>query len=356
MNWELNADNLVNHRFQAYRSAGRVASRKDRDELWFFSPSDCEEILLRSDTFSAKRSGTRDIARSTGLGRMAEFFDDWLMYRDDDLHRHIKREILHDLRKRFSSSPFYPTESIEYQFIQTGDVLRDFVRPYVMRSLSNFFGIDVNTYSQLMDLVEPSIKLLGREDVDRDDLLSADSLLQEGIGLCETLVEECSFAKDIHEHMSKWTQESNATNVLANLVVDGAHPTISALATELLHAYSILGRQSRRSLETSFYRDAPFQYIARRALVDCSVNGIWIPQGKRVIACIGQCGRSDRPHLVFGAGRHACPGKAIAVAIVKSGVFLFGRLVHDIAPFVLTGEWSKSIGYHSLAKLKLEFV
>lgn len=110
---KLNRINLIWDRYATYTSAGSSAERLDRPEVWFFRPTDCRAILTDS-RFSARRGGASEKARKRGFLELADFLDDWLMFRDDDIHKTNKKIALRAIADQKKKNWFFKEDFADF--------------------------------------------------------------------------------------------------------------------------------------------------------------------------------------------------------------------------------------------------
>lgn len=71
-------------------------------------------------------------------------------------------------------------------------------------------------------------------------------------------------------------------------------------------------------IERALRHEAPVQCTRRIAVVDLVVGGVPVPRGAAVWVMLAAAKRSpSAPPATFGAGPHACPGAALAVALAR---------------------------------------
>ncbi len=81
------------------------------------------------------------------------------------------------------------------------------------------------------------------------------------------------------------------------------------------------------AVEEMIRYDAPLQLFERTAVRDAEIGGVTVPSGQKIAALLGSAnrdpaafadpdrfdvGRSDNPHIGFGAGIHYCLGAPLA--------------------------------------------
>lgn len=353
MTGKLTKENILSNRYELFAECGRSAQRLDKSEVWFFQGEDCRSIL-RSSTFTAKRSGASSKVREFGCTALAKFFDEWLMFRDDEFHRTVKPIVgkwLSALAAKFEGCTI-PHLDLSGRF----DVVSEFALPFTMESFARFFGVEKTTFDAVVNYTDLGISILGDEEVNQETAHAANDAIIIAKNLVSRLAETHESVRQIYTSLVNVVDRDSAENILLNVAADGVHPTIAALGSELLlqmpqlHTigplHAIESRDSPR--DSFFYQEAPFQYIARIAEADQIVGGVDVQKGGRVVACIAQCARSGDAGLVFGAGRHSCPGSQIALRIVADGCRAFRELVGSSSLTLLSTDWQKSIGYRAL--------
>lgn len=109
-----------------------------------------------------------------------------------------------------------------------------------------------------------------------------------------------------------------------------------------------------QAMREAISKAAPVNYALRRfPLRDLHVGGHTIPRGETVVLSLRSAnedpGRGDRRDVVFGHGRHACPGSGIAAMEVAASVrAVFGRYPHiglrvDPADLRLKDSWATQV-------------
>jgi cytochrome P450 len=113
-------------------------------------------------------------------------------------------------------------------------------------------------------------------------------------------------------------------------------------------------REDRALLPTAIEElmrfDSPLQLFERTAIEDVEIGGVTVPRGQKIAALLGAAnhdpavfadpetldvGRTDNPHISFGAGVHFCIGAPLARVELQAS---FGALLERTSSLELGGE------------------
>lgn len=325
------------------------SSRRGGDETWFFEPEACREILRRND-FSARRSSAGSRFADAPSSELAEFFGGWLMYSEGARHRSLRAlaaKALRRLQGRFEA-PTAEHGAAPRAF----DLVADYCIPFVWNRSARLFEVSESQRRLWLPHLTLLCSLPGIAHPSREQLsLATDSLrilrasidASGGFGLLSVLQDEARGTWD----------RATLIDLSINLVGDGFHPTVAALATELwLRSRETPAKVTSGSLR--FHEDPPFQYIARTARCDTQVSDALVRRKERVVACVAAANRAQldrktasRP-LTFGLGRHNCVGRVFAEQCLTDGVSEFERWSGRRDLFFQEPVWIDSAGYRAM--------
>lgn len=346
----LDEANLLDDRYAVYELHRPYAARIDRDELWFFEPADCRSIL-DSPCLSSKRSRLAQRAEMAGFPIVGEFFRQWLMYTDGDEHLTRRSAVTRALRRVLTGTIIQPPQ---INLGATFELVGEYCEPFVWSVLPQLLGLSVEEQEFWKPRVELLVGLPGTEESDLEALRMANLALNE---LHEFLKRRpCLLLSLLTDTLGEGTDPVALANLAINVVGDGIHPTIAALATEILHHLAKDTTPNR----FAFHRDPPFQFAARLVSSDTAIGGVGIQKGRRVVACLAAANRrasveATQLPLTFGHGRHACVGRAHAERCVESGMSTFTELTHGTtATTIEEPQWIKSIGYRMIHTLRIK--
>ena len=116
--------------------------------------------------------------------------------------------------------------------------------------------------------------------------------------------------------------------------------------------------------------DPPLQLFERTATADVELGGVTVAQGQKIAALLGagnhdpavfeqpdalDVGRTDNPHISFGAGVHFCIGAPLARVELQAS---FGALLSRTSSLELAGEARRRPEFviRGLAELPLALV
>ena len=218
---------------------------------------------------------------------LSDFFSHWLMYDDGDVFLRRKK-----LVSKFVSMPSPERLGDFAREICAGlqgdfDIVSEFVNPYVDASIQKSFSIYEPDFSFLKSRVDRLVAIPGHERLTAEIVRSAEMALSEA--------RQYFCSRPDHIFMRIFGEENapddatTAADLAITLFGDGAHPTASALATELW--LTLTNHRTPYPGAFLFLQDTPFQYIARTAVVDTNISGVAIPRGQRVVACIAHANR-----------------------------------------------------------------
>lgn len=342
----LNEAGLLASRYDVYESHRPFAARVDRQELWFFEPADCRSILESTD-LSSKRTGLAQRAETAGFPLVGEFFRQWLMYTDGEEHLARRSAVVRTLRRVLSESNI---QIAQVALGETFDLIEEFCEPFVWSVLPQLLGLTMAEREFWRPRVEALVGLPGTEESDIEALQCADIALRE---LHEFVkVHPCRILSLLRDALGENTNSVALANLAINIVGDGIHPTIAALATEIFNHVSMGGKASR----VSFHQDPPFQFAARLASRETKIGDVRINAGRRVVACLAAANRNSGSYLplTFGHGRHSCVGRAHAEKCIASGMTAFTELTKGTAKLIEEPRWIKSIGYRMIETLRIQ--
>lgn len=324
----------------------------DRSETFFVEPEACREILRRRD-FSARRASAGLRLASAPTQELAQFFGSWLMYSEGPRHRDLRSLATKALRRLQFGLEGAPARTGTAP--QAFDLVADYCRPFVWDRSAHLFGVPESQRQLWFTHLTLVCSLPGIARPTKEQLsLATDSLraLRKSIGANSSFGLLCVLQD---EARGTWDR-STLVDLSINLVGDGLHPTVAALATELWLRSGVTGSNSR---SLRFHEDPPFQYIARTAERDTRVAGSDVGRQERVIACIAGANNAQsvgsdtsRP-LTFGLGRHVCIGRAIAERCILDGVSEFEKWIGSDDLVFQQPEWVDSVGYRAIKSCRV---
>jgi cytochrome P450 len=346
----LSEANLLLDRYRVYEEHRPCARRIDRDELWFFEPSDCRS-LLESPDLSSRRTGLAVRAESAGFPLVGEFFRQWLMYTDGDEHLKRRSAVVRGLKEILTEASIQPPQM---ELGSTFELVEDFCDPIVWSILPQLLGLAAEEGEFWRPRVEQLVGLPGTEESDVQALEKADLALRELHEFLKT--HPCRLLSILATTLGQSAQSVTLANLAINVVGDGIHPTSAALATEV---FLQLSQNRNTGMTSGFHADPPFQFAARVADCATAIRGFPIEAGQRVVACLAAANRNSNVKknelpLTFGYGRHACVGRAHAERCIELGLGLFGKLTAGRARLDGEPRWIKSIGYRMIESLNIE--
>lgn len=352
MKRDFSAASILAHRYDVYVEQAPAGLRVDKEEFWFFTPAACKQILS-SPSFSSERTDLLSRLQRAGVPALAEFFANWMMYRDGTEHTDRRRAAVAALKH--VTVPADPGTALTLPGDgRELDLVAHFAEPFAWRFMCRAFGVPEDVAHRWHELVGLVCSVPGLISPSAEALLAIEAAL---IRLRSEVTARSDFRLQVLvKGAAGGRLNGNAlADLVINLLGDGVHPTSAALASEVHARIALDPSTAGRDDSFCFYREAPFQYVARSSREALEVEGIDIHQGARVVACIGAAAcetiwGTDNPPLTFGFGRHSCPGRRLAEACVKDGLARFsawasGRTLRFDQP-----EWVDSIGYRAMAR------
>ncbi|HEX8127057.1 MAG TPA: hypothetical protein VF548_15890 [Allosphingosinicella sp.] len=352
MSRDFSAATILAHRYDVYVEQAPAGRRSDKDEFWFFTPSACKQILSAA-SLSSERTDLLLRLQRAGVPALAEFFANWMMYRDGIEHAGRRRTAVAVLKQIIDCSHpgtviTMPNDGREL------DLVAHFAEPFAWRFMCNAFGVPQDVEHCWHELLGLVCSVPGMVNPSTEALLPIEAAL---IRLRSEVTAQSDFRLKflVEEAASDWPDETALVDLVINLLGDGVHPTSAALASEVHARFARDPSAARRGDSFYFHREAPFQYVARTSREALEIDGIEIHQGTRVVACIGAAAcetiwsTNNRP-LTFGFGRHSCPGRRLAEACVKDGLVSFSRWASGRTLQFDQPEWVASIGYRAMAR------
>lgn len=346
---KFNEKQLLKDRYALYQKLENGSKRVDKCEYWFFEPEVCRKIL-KSDNFSSKRGSSSQFAREAEANELAKFFDNWLMFRDDELHTKLRRASVCSFIRRTKQN-WLP--KIEIGVNPNENLLESFAKPFVLEMFSSFFQIEKTKFEEIIAGISPAISILGSQDTNPAEYLDAQKQLLQAKKSIIELTKTSDFLCYFLNQVCSICDRDTAIDVILNFIADGVHPTVAGLSSELMNLFCS-SDEFHNVDEVTFFKDAPFQYVARKVEEDCRLENVALRRGERVIACIGHLSKEGHKDFAFGFGKHACPGRALAETTIREGKKYFISKL-NIEKYSLGNiDWLPSVGYRALIDLRLE--
>jgi len=352
MSCDFSAANILAHRYDVYAEQAPAGRRADKDEYWFFTSAACKQILS-SASLSSERTDLIVRLQRAGVPALAEFFSNWMMYRDGVEHTDRRRRAAAALAQVSCSAD----PEIAFTLPRDGrelDLVAHFAEPFAWRFMCRAFGVPHDFQDDWHGIVGLVCSVPGLVSPSTEALLPIEAAL---IRLRSQVTERADFRLKllVGEAAGDRLDGTALTDLVINLLGDGVHPSSAALATEVHARFANNPRVVGRQESFRFHREAPFQYIARTSREPLEIDGVEIGGGTRVVACIGAAAReaiwgSDNSPLTFGFGRHSCPGRLLAEACVRAGLASFSAWARDRPLHFDQPEWLGSIGYRAMAR------
>jgi hypothetical protein len=343
-------------RYAVYSANFPSARRTDADETWFFSRAAAQEILASSDQFSSQRARLTRSLLERDEAELAAFYERWLMYSDGAAHKRRRVAVGEALLRAQSLDLAGLDVSWVAHLPDPFDLTKDYASPLVWHALPLMLAIPDSAVPLWKLCIPPLTALPGQQPLDEVSIYNAKDALQD---LRRDVLKGAAgpLFDALREVLSSEQDSHLAVDLAINVVADGIHPTIAALAAEIwLRIRDDEQIPPSARTQCRFHEEAPFQYAARVATEPVQLDGVPINPGERVVACLGRTAESQpvgvRP-LTFGHGVHACPGRGIAENVVLFGThLLFTSFARPVR--VLDGPvWKESIGYRMIEQLML---
>lgn len=343
----LDEKSLLADRYLVYERNRPFSRRDDRDEIWFFEPADCRAIL-DSPNLSSQRSGLANRLERAGFHLLSDFFRQWLMYTDGAAHNSRRSAVVRALRQ-IAPDPIVARSPISNQ--TEFDLIGDFCEPYVWCVLPRLLGLTTEEREFWRPRIAPLVALPGNDNPDIQLMRTAELGLKD---LHQSLLSKpCRLLLLLNSDLGPSIE---TTNLAINVIGDGIHPTIAALASEIFLRLSPTRSRGVGSSHLLFHYDPPFQFAARLATDRTDIREIRVETGQRVVACLGAANRASdgQPPMTFGYGRHACVGRAHAERCIQSGLAAFTEWIAGRTLQVGEPRWTKSIGYRMIEALEIQ--
>lgn len=363
MNRFFDATDIERDRFGTYKRSAPVARRRDRDELWIFSPTLCRAALQSSDLTSTRDRLAAQADRA-GCIKLARFFRRWLMYSDGEYHRAIREAVLSALRTVSPACQETVTDETIPAFapnMENFDLVCDFAGPWVWNRLPYELGLTKIEAQYWQPRIDCIVSLPGATAITAESLHAGETALAELHEYMRTQEPANRLLCDVRIGAPDDISEDELRDVVINVVGDGVHPTIAGLSITILEwlkrTDSTISSADFASIVIAKY--APFQYVARRALRNVSIGPATVVEGERVVLCVGAAEYSEEnrddslPRLEFGHGRHACIGRRIALNTIASGLDRLRSLSNAKWTSVGDAEWLNSLGYLALQRCRI---
>jgi len=142
-----------------------------------------------------------------------------------------------------------------------------------------------------------------------------------------------------------WDDEQVAA--AAGLLFQARDATAALIGAALLAEQAPVDRDAAASIEWALRHDAPVQCTRRTAVVDVQLGGVTVPRGAPVwvVVAAAEEGPPSQP-ATFGAGPHACPAAAHAVAVACGVLTVLRTDAWQLVP-------GQPVGYEPRPNLRL---
>ncbi|MBX3490319.1 hypothetical protein [Parvibaculum sp.] len=353
---EFTEERILEDRFAVYSQQRPWSKRDDRDEIWFFEPSDCRG-LLESEALSSRRTGLADRVEQMGFPSLGRFFRQWLMYTDGDEHRHFRNAVVRALKRDDAETE---VEKVEFATTSQFELIKDFCEPYVWRVLPRILGLSREESEFWQPRIAILVALPGMENAGPAEANAAETSLLEIQNYLRST--PCFLLSNLKREIGEVSDEVVLFNLVINVIGDGIHPTIAALGSEIYIRMLSGFKADILPNELAFHQQAPFQFAARVANCQTSWKDVRIEAGQRVVACIGaanQIQATNSPSglpMTFGHGRHACIGRGYADKCVRSGYQVFVEATNGNAQLVGEPRWKRSLGYRMIEEQRIRVI
>lgn len=305
--------------------------------------------MLRHPLLISNRDGLAAALSRLVDSRIADaFYRQWLMYMDGEAHEVWRTRFTRAASIRSATPAALPLPGIEdaaKRFIQAGQAsITDFcIRPFVIRAVSQFAGIQTATLEYGYALLAPVLTLLHGRDCNPCDVTQVRHSL-EGWPLFLAAVrrEACGVEEGLIPSFLTGADSLQAVGVGLLPLIDVVDPIISLCGALAMHRVSQVGASSLMTsgaLVREMVRlHSPFLVCNRTAVGKLEdVPDMPCSPGDRVTLLIAAANRDPRVFedpdvliggrarapLSFGLGTHSCPGRPWSMAVLEQFCFQF---------------------------------
>lgn len=382
-------EEVLYDRYTAFNKYRKISPFYD-DELASHIILKFDDVMttLRSTSVSSNRKKQQfDKIRYCPFSQpLVEFYSQWLMYMDGEVHSKFRKLITIALSKATKNIENIVDQSFFTHFYKllsykqpVPDIVSAFSAPFVTSVLAAVFGISETRYSQLISMSKPIVMFLGSggvgDEYSRKQVIDSLKLTRDVLFSC---IHECNSCDSVIGYLlQKNVSVADIIPLLINIVIDGYDPFLSAVNTYLLYKSKntipdVNDHMGNNQIFDELTRvETPFQYCARIATEDLKLGIYNIRKGERVMAFIASANRDpdsfympeqimlrDKKikNISFGVGRHVCPGGNLARKSTARLIELFDDLDKKVKIIHVEDKWTDSFGFRFLEKLKIEII
>lgn len=323
-------------------------------------------------------------AQHTSFESLQRFYSSWLMYCDPPHHtqlRNVTRQTLgmvpqSIVRQRAGANASRVLERLR----SSGgmEVVSEYAAPVATKTLLDVLGLNPEAFQEVIRWSNHLVTPLGQNTVNQDQSNLALGALQElrlfiGDQARQPIGSSSPVSALVSGQVSRDINTDEAIALVGNLLIDGHQPITSVIASALHAFVAAPGGMAQFNdssdervsylVEESLRLHSPFQYCSRRTLRDTQVCGTDIQQGSRVLLMLAAANRdphmtrlANERHMAFGYGRHYCVGASMARLISNEAIrAIVNRLPTISAVPGRPTKWIKSLGYHAIVELHVEW-
>lgn len=369
------AEENIGNPYPLYAAARRDAPVVfiEEQSLWLVSRyDDCEYVLEHPELFSSRESLSSVNAYRNSPEALKILKESRAQPRartlinadppDHTIFRSILQRALSPARTLRELTPRIQqvVDELIDNFAERGtcEFVREFAYPLPMRVVAAIFNVPADMISQLKVWSDDFISVqAGNIPAERVPDAARHSIEFERFILAEVDKRKRESQDDFLGRLvnqpptEKPLTDQELLNICLQVLVGGNESTTNFLGNGIFRILTIPGLKQKMQqnpdkmselVEEILRYEAPLQGLFRIANRDCSVGGVDIPAGAKLMVCFASANRDEKYydesfdperdnrsviHLAFGRGIHACAGQAFAR---REGAIAFRQLIERL--------------------------